>query len=212
MSGEGFYRRWSNRKAETRQEPKAARAFAALDDPPALDLPPDLPPLPEAEGTPKDIVPTPPDPDAPDQDAPEQDQADPEADLPDVEELDYDSDYRGFLSEGVSDELRNRALRRLWRSNPLLANLDGLNDYDEDFTDAATVITGMKTAFDAVRGYAPPPEEEEAGKEDDRQPSDSDIAAADSAAETEGQDPDASEEEPSRPSGKYEIIEENDQV
>ena len=196
MSGEGFYRRWSKRKAETRQEPKAARTFAALEDPPALDLPP----APESEESPREVTPT------PDRDAPNPDRTDPEADLPDIEQMDYDSDYRGFLSEGVSDKLRNKALRRLWRSNPILASVDGLDDYDEDYTDAAMVITGMKTAFDAVRGYAPPPEEEDA-----KEPADGAIAAADSATETEGTDPDASEE-PSKLSGKDEITEKIDQV
>lgn len=57
-----------------------------------------------------------------------------ELDLPDVDSLDKDSDYTGFLREGVPEALRNRALRKLWLSDPVLANLDGLNDYDEDFT------------------------------------------------------------------------------
>ncbi|HMB78225.1 MAG TPA: DUF3306 domain-containing protein [Kiloniellaceae bacterium] len=77
-----------------------------------------------------------------------------EAALPPIESLDYDSDYRGFFAEGVSDALRRQALRQLWRSNPVLANVDGLNDYDGDFTDAAMVRSGLKSAFDALRGYA----------------------------------------------------------
>jgi hypothetical protein len=57
-----------------------------------------------------------------------------EVELPDVDSLDKDSDYTGFLAEGVPEALRNKALRKLWLSDPVLANLDGLNDYDEDFT------------------------------------------------------------------------------
>lgn len=56
-----------------------------------------------------------------------------ESELPDIESLDGESDYSPFMREGVPEMLRNRALRKLWRSNPVLANLDGLNDYDEDF-------------------------------------------------------------------------------
>jgi hypothetical protein len=54
--------------------------------------------------------------------------------LPDIESLDENSDFTAFLKEGVPDALRRGALRRLWRLNPVFANLDGLADYDEDFT------------------------------------------------------------------------------
>jgi len=74
------------------------------------------------------------------------------ADLPDLDTLDYESDYAGFLSKDVSDAVRNIALRKLWRSNPLLANVDGLVDYDDDFTDAATVVEGMKSVYRIGRG------------------------------------------------------------
>jgi hypothetical protein len=103
----------------------------------------------------------------------------PEADLPDIETLNYESDYHGFMAEGVSEDLRNRALRRLWRSNPILANIDGLNDYDEDFTDAALVKPGMKTVFDAIRGYA---SDKEDTKEDEDTTS---VATAEAEVEVE---------------------------
>ena len=51
------------------------------------------------------------------------------------------------MKEGVPTELRNRALRKLWRVNPVFGHLDGLNDYDGDFTDAATVVKGLKTLY-----------------------------------------------------------------
>ena len=44
-----------------------------------------------------------------------------------------DSDYSGFLSQGVSEELRNKALRKLFLS-PQFNVVDGLDDYCEDFT------------------------------------------------------------------------------
>ena len=50
--------------------------------------------------------------------------------LPDVETLTYDSDFSVFLREGVPERLKQAALRKLWLSNPVFANLDGLNDYD----------------------------------------------------------------------------------
>lgn len=54
-------------------------------------------------------------------------------DLPDIDTLTYNSDFTVFLQEGVPDALRRLALARLWRTDPILANLDGLNDYDEDY-------------------------------------------------------------------------------
>ena len=51
-------------------------------------------------------------------------------DLPDVETLTYESDFTAFLREGVPELIKRQALRKLWTSDPILANLDGLNDYD----------------------------------------------------------------------------------
>ena len=66
----------------------------------------------------------------------------------DIESLDADSDFSVFMHEKVPQALRRRALRKLWLSDPIYANLDGLNDYDDDFTDAALVVDGLKAAYD----------------------------------------------------------------
>ncbi len=61
------------------------------------------------------------------------------ADLEDVdpERLDPETtDFSRFLKEDVPERLQRAALRRLWSSDETFANLDGLNDYDEDFTPA----------------------------------------------------------------------------
>lgn len=73
-------------------------------------------------------------------------------DLPDPDKIGPGDDVTGFLRRAVPEYLRRRALRGLWRSNPVLANLDGLVDFDDDFTDQATVKTGMKTAYQVGRG------------------------------------------------------------
>lgn len=73
-------------------------------------------------------------------------------DLPDPDTLEIGDDIRGFMAKAVPDHLRRRALRRLWRLNPILANVDGLVDYGEDFTDSATVIEGMQTAYQVGKG------------------------------------------------------------
>ncbi len=56
-----------------------------------------------------------------------------DADMPDVESLGEDSDYSLFMSPGVSDELRNLALRKLFRA-PMFNQRDGLDEYDDDYT------------------------------------------------------------------------------
>lgn len=90
--------------------------------------------------------------------------AEPEAlDLPDIDSLNADSDFTPFLKEGVPKELKNRALRKLWRVNPVFGQLDGLNDYDGDFTDANSVVKDLKTLYKVGRGFLPDPEENAAG-------------------------------------------------
>ncbi|WP_295538777.1 DUF3306 domain-containing protein [uncultured Thiohalocapsa sp.] len=54
-------------------------------------------------------------------------------DMPPLASLDADSDYSPFLSPRVSEELQRLALRKLFHS-PGFNVRDGLNDYDEDFT------------------------------------------------------------------------------
>lgn len=75
-----------------------------------------------------------------------------ELDLPEPEALESPDQVREFLNSAVPQRLKTRALRRLWRLNPLLANLDGLVDYGEDFTDAAMVIENMQTVYQVGKG------------------------------------------------------------
>lgn len=57
-------------------------------------------------------------------------------DMPPLDALDADSDYSGFFSPGVSERLRNAALRKFFLS-PQFNIVDGLDDYAEDFTNFA---------------------------------------------------------------------------
>ncbi len=59
-----------------------------------------------------------------------------DADMPDVDTLTEDSDFSPFMSPGVSEELRNLALRKLFRA-PAFNIRDGLDEYDDDFTSFA---------------------------------------------------------------------------
>ena len=118
-----FFSRWSRRAVDARRsEPTDASSDETAADQAAS---------PPKGGDPEDI-----------------DVAKP-ADLPDVEELGPEADYRPFLKRSVAPALRRLALRRLWQSDPVLANLDGLNDYDDDF--ASLHRSGAEAIADAIR-------------------------------------------------------------
>jgi hypothetical protein len=89
-SNESILRRWSRRKQEAAQETRAAEQAAPIDIEDSLGTA--VPIETEAESSP----------------------ALTDADMPPIESLDEDSDYSAFMSEGVSDELRNLALRKLY--------------------------------------------------------------------------------------------------
>lgn len=72
--------------------------------------------------------------------------------LPDPDQMQEGDDFSAFLKAAVPERIRRRALRKLWLSNPVLANVDGLLDYGEDFTDSATVIENMQTAYQVGKG------------------------------------------------------------
>ena len=87
------------------------------------------------------------------------------------------------------------ALRRLWRLNPLFGVVDDMVEYGEDYTDAATVIEGMQTAYTVGKGYAKEvvePEEAEA-LEDDSEAQEGDAEAKEGDAETKEGDAEAKE-------------------
>ena len=153
---EPFLKRWSRRKTEPGGDQD-------VPDPAAGEAP--VPVLPDAAapGAPAEEGAAP-DPDAtapggpveegapPDPDAAEAPAIDP-ADLPDVESLDAESDYSVFMQEGVPDDLRKRALSKLFMSNPLFSKLDGLNDYDDDYSMIGTVVEHVETIYKVGRGF-----------------------------------------------------------
>jgi hypothetical protein len=74
--------------------------------------------------------------------------------LPDPETLEAGSDFKAFMAENVPGDLRRQALRRLWRVNPIINSLDGLDDYyvTQNFTDAATVVPDLRTLYRVGKG------------------------------------------------------------
>ncbi|MEP0510758.1 MAG: DUF3306 domain-containing protein [Aurantimonas coralicida] len=108
---DSFLSRWSRRKGEV----EAAEAAEAAD-----------------AQTP-DVV----DPGAVAREAEELEQNRLAAEAVDIDSMKAGDDFGLFMKRGVPELLRRKALRKLWRSNPVFANLDGLNDYDEDFRNPA---------------------------------------------------------------------------
>lgn len=125
---EGFLDRWSRLKRDgeaAQAEPQAADAATGAPDAALQDEAP--PPSPEDDRPDEEIL--------------------AELGLPHPDDLSPGDDFRGFMQAAVPDRLRRIALRKLWRSNPTLANLDGLIDHGEDYTDAATVQAALRTNY-----------------------------------------------------------------
>jgi putative acetyltransferase len=132
---EPFLRRWSRRKLEAKEGSPAPDADA---DAPSLD---------------KGANPEPPEPGA----SPQEKRELTEADFADVdfEALDMKSDYTRFLAPGVPESIKNRALRKLWMSDPVFTTPDPFQDYLGDYTDAAVAVPAgtLKTAYRIGKGF-----------------------------------------------------------
>ena len=93
--------------------------------------------------------------------------------LPDPDTLEPGDDFKVFMKDVVPERLRRRALKKLWLSNPLLANVDGLVDYGEDFTDAAVGAGFVETTYQVGKGMLKHIEElalKEQEKQNDKPP------------------------------------------
>lgn len=114
-----------------------------------------------------------------------------EDDLPDIDSLDFESDFSDFLQDNVPRHLKNLALNKLWRSAPVLANVDGLNDYDLNYSLNEVMDVAMQSAEDLKRGSKRRNETDLRGQEQqaDGATADSDggaeAGAPDSGGETE---------------------------
>ncbi len=146
---DGFLSRWAKRKVQVREaEQRDAQrrdtelAPQAGDDAglaPAADAQP-----PVADETARDVPP----------DDETRQRWIEELEAIDIDRLTYDHDFTIFMKSWVPGPLRQRALRKLWTTNPALAVLDGLNDYDLDYTDAAMQAGKVASSYLPGRGYA----------------------------------------------------------
>lgn len=138
-NNDGFMSRWSKRK----------RAIAAGEE--VLDVSPDI-----AEAAPSDVPAK-----ISEERAAELEANKMAAEAIDVDKLEYDSDFSAFFKDGVPSLLRQKAMRILWRSNPILANVDGLCDYDDNFADPSHILKKFESAYRIGKGYLFEDKEEE---------------------------------------------------
>ena len=77
--------------------------------------------------------------------------------LPPLESLGKDSDFTPFLADNIPEFIRNRALKILWRSDPLFGFQDGLDDYAENFRVIDKLIdAATQSSYKPGQGYDQP--------------------------------------------------------
>ncbi len=199
---ENFLSRWSRRKRSGGAAPVVAPPATEIVTETAAEAPVAAeprrgPPLPHAARLPREAQPRqgPP----ADEAAPATDDA--VAELPDIDSLDKDSDYTAFMRDGVPEQLRRLALRKLWLSSPVHSIIDGLDDYDDDFTLQFTdaVTKNVKSSFRVGKGFAPDDEVTEKAE---------DAVADDEAAEAAEATEDAADDDAASPADDRPLTEE----
>lgn len=88
-----------------------------------------------------------------------------ELDLPEPEDLEAGDDFSAFMKSTVPAAIRNRALRKLWLTDPVLANVDNLVEYGEDFTAQGKLGVAIKTAYRVGKGILSDEQEEDKREE-----------------------------------------------
>ena len=82
--------------------------------------------------------------------------------LPDPNKIKKEEDLNVFFKKSIPDRLKKIAMRRLWRINPIISFADSeINDYADDFTDAANVVDDLQTSYIVGQGYLKPNIEKE---------------------------------------------------
>ncbi|MDP1537878.1 MAG: DUF3306 domain-containing protein [Burkholderiales bacterium] len=126
--------------------------------------------------------------------------------LPAVESLGVDSDYRGFFHPKVDEALRRTALKKLF-SDPHFNIMDGLDTYIDDYSISepipAAILAEMKSAQN-ILGWARETEEEAELRRNPPPVDAAQIAAADPGAAdvvpaVDAAEPDTALPEPAEP-------------
>ena len=133
----GFLQRWSKRKAAIKNENPALADDESLDDQnQAL----------AAEEKPEASL-----------EAAEDDLTDEDLcvkyELTHPDQCDDPEQLDDFFNRPLPDRLKQLAMRRMWRLNPLFRFADEMVEYGENYTDAATVLPDMQSAYKVGKGY-----------------------------------------------------------
>lgn len=149
-SDDGRLSRWSRRKAESRSGKRGRANPVALDEPAEAEI--DLAPPPDDSAL-SAVVGDEAGADVGEDDLSEEERAAIVAELPDIETLDKESDFTPFLKKGVPEDLTRMALRKLWLSDTVFANLDGLAEYDHDYNALDKLISMADTNYKVGKGF-----------------------------------------------------------
>ena len=189
--------RWARRKSSARRGRAAPVAVEETERPTSIDIPQEADVATKALVAEDDEVVT-----NDHVESAEADEAVNVDDLPDIETLDKDSDYTQFLKKGVPEAIGRAALRKLWLSDTIFANLDGLNDYDDNFNVIDKLISLADTNYKVGKGFLTDDEDTEAEEivadsdEDDvAQELDEEAAGADDFVEPAGVPDEVADEE-----------------
>lgn len=74
--------------------------------------------------------------------------------LPSLESLGKDSDYSLFMQKGVPEDLRLKAIRRMWQTDPSIAGPDLLDMHAWDYTGTEGLRPLVAPAIEAVAAVA----------------------------------------------------------
>jgi len=139
VSGEAFLSRWSRlKRTAVKPEPVPVEVSPAV-VPPVVEAA-ELPVAVSEDGAAGTVQ-------------PETEADDPLKDLPPIEELTGESDFTPFLRAEVPEDLHRQALRKLWTSDPIYANDDGLKDYADDYASLFTGDVSVKTLYRVGKGF-----------------------------------------------------------
>ncbi|WP_066339111.1 DUF3306 domain-containing protein [Azohydromonas lata] len=165
MADDGFFSRWSRRKAQvTRGEPPAEPApLAAPPVAPAATVP--AQPAAEVQ-PPADVKP-----------------AAPPPTLEDVSNLGRESDYSRFVARDVAPDVKNAALRKLF-SDPHFNVMDGLDIYIDDYNKPDPLPPGMLRQLAQSKMLGLFDDEEEDQGQDQKPPQDTPAGTAAGLAES----------------------------
>ena len=93
--------------------------------------------------------------------------------LPAIDSLTFDSDFKAFMHSKVEESVKRAALKKLF-ADPRFNVMDGLDTYIDDYTKADPIPEAMLATLEHARRtlFGPPSEGEKAAAEEKEKPAD----------------------------------------